>query len=399
MIKNNPDGGRGNSLPPLELYLHIPFCIRKCNYCDFLSAPAELSVQVRYMKALGAELAGRSAEAADHEVRSVFLGGGTPSVVPAEEIRYLLDLIREHYHVSADAEISMEVNPGTVDKEKLAVYRSAGINRLSIGLQSAVEEELRVLGRIHTFSQFLETYEAAREAGFTNVNVDLMSALPGQTLASYQRTLETVLALRPLPEHLSAYSLIVEEGTPFARLQEQGCLALPDEDEDRLMYERTGELLARAGYHRYEISNYALPGYECRHNTGYWIRVEYLGFGIGAASLWQETRFSNAPSLEAYLKSPLDVRTPPEVLTTQAQMEETLFLGLRLSRGITNTDFQRRFHHSLPEIYAPVIAQNVRDALLDWDGEHLRLTLRGIDLSNYVLAQFLLSPAASSSGQ
>lgn len=373
----------------LELYVHIPFCIRKCDYCDFLSAPAGHEIRKRYVGALLTELKGRSEEARDRKVCSVFLGGGTPSVLDAEDIENILTVIRREYCLCPDAEITMECNPATVDAEKLKRYRSAGINRLSIGLQSASDRELERLGRIHTFGQFLETYRLVREAGFTNVNVDIMSALPGQSLSSYEKTLKALLELTPPPEHISAYSLMVEEGTPFYRLQEEGKLDLPGEEEERLMYYRTRELLGQAGYGRYEISNYARPGYECRHNMGYWTRREYLGFGIGAASLYRETRFSNTADREAYMEAPLAAGSEPQILTAEEQMEETLFLGLRLIQGIWDKDFREKFHCGLMDVYAPVIDRNQKDGLLVYQDGHLYLTDRGIDLSNYVLAQFL----------
>lgn len=378
----------------LELYLHIPFCIRKCHYCDFLSAPAERSVQERYMEALFKELCERSRECREYRVISVFLGGGTPSLVSVEWIEKLMAGIRSHYNLKEDAEITMEVNPGTVDGKRLAGYRRAGINRLSIGLQSASDKELKELGRIHTFSQFLDTYYAARQAGFSNLNVDLMSALPGQTLTSWQTTLQKVLALDPPPEHISAYSLIIEEGTLLYRLQQEGRLTLPDEDSDRQMYALTKELLKERGYHRYEISNYAREGYECRHNCGYWQRTEYLGLGLGAASLIKNRRFHNGSDLEKYMEHPLDCREDIQILSESEQMEEFMFLGLRMSKGISKAAFRTAFARDLTEIYGEAIDKNIKDGLLTEvkgsDDIRYRLTDRGTDVSNYVMAQFLL---------
>ena len=262
----------------MELYFHIPFCIRKCFYCDFLSAPADERTKAAYMEALRRETALRTEEYGGDSVTSVFIGGGTPSAVEAEEIVSLLATVRQHYPLSEDAEITIEVNPGTVTAEKLEIYRTAGINRLSIGLQSADDRELAAIGRIHTWQQFLDTYRLAVGAGFQNINVDIMSTLPGQTMESYRVTLEKILALKPQPAHISAYSLILEEGTAFWDMMQRGELALPDEDADRQMYSETKRILAEAGYARYEISNYAKPGHECRHNCGYWRREEYVGF-------------------------------------------------------------------------------------------------------------------------
>ena len=377
----------------LELYIHIPFCVKKCSYCDFLSAPATEQTKEAYMAALFAEIVGRAKDYKERIVTSIFIGGGTPSLLSGDSIRQLMEHIREGYRLAPDAEITMEVNPGTVTTEKLTAFYAAGINRLSIGMQSAQEQELKILGRIHDFDGFCQVYREAVEAGFTNINVDVMSGLPGQTLASYKDTLEKVLRLEPMPQHISAYSLIVEEGTPFAAMADRGELPLPEEDTERAMYEETIEVLAGYGFHRYEISNYALDGYECRHNVGYWIRRDYLGFGIGAASLIGNVRFQNGRDLNAYLAHPLACREEQQSLTTQEQMEETMFLGLRLIRGVSYPEFARCYGQTLEEVYGEVISRNVADGLLtareDETGRRLALTGRGLDVSNYVMAQFL----------
>ena len=378
----------------LELYIHIPFCVRKCSYCDFLSAPATEQTREAYMAALFAEIGGRAKDYSDRTVTSIFIGGGTPSLLSGEQIGQLMDRIREQFAMAQDAEITMEVNPGTASAEKLRNFYTAGINRLSIGMQSAQAEELKNLGRIHDFEGFCQVYREAVEAGFTNINVDVMSGLPGQTLESLRDTLGKLLALRPMPQHVSAYSLIVEEGTPFARMAERGELQLPEEDTERAMYEETREILAKYGFHRYEISNYARDGYECLHNVGYWIRRDYLGFGIGAASLVDNVRFQNGRDLITYLENPQDCREEEQVLTEQEQMEETMFLGLRLIRGISYEQFEKQYGRSLPEVYGPVITQNIADGLLqeytEESGERfLTLTEKGLDVSNYVMAQFL----------
>ena len=383
----------------LELYFHIPFCVRKCLYCDFLSAPADEGTKAQYMDALIRETRERAGDYRDYRVVSVFVGGGTPSTVPESLLEKLLEAVREGFELAETAEITMEVNPGTVNEEKLRRCREAGVNRLSIGLQSADDRELAVIGRIHTYGQFLETYYTARDCGFSNINVDLMSALPGQTLGSYLGTLEKVLALKPAPEHISAYSLIVEEGTPFYEMERKGILRIPDEECDRLMYAKTEELLGKEGYHRYEISNYAKPGYECRHNCGYWRRREYLGLGIGAASLIGNLRFRNGDSLEAYLNHPTGVREELQELTVEERMEEFMFLGLRMTEGVSVSEFQAVFGESMEKIYGNVIKKNLEDGLLEYretdkwtetGGRRLALTKRGIDVSNMVMAEFLL---------
>ncbi len=377
----------------LELYFHIPFCIRKCLYCDFLSGPVAAPDRDAYMKALLLETEQRAPECREYTVSSIFIGGGTPSAVDGEWIEELLHKVRTLYHTSSDMEITIEVNPGTADREKLRLYRRAGVNRLSMGLQSANDAELQRLGRIHTYEEFLQVYTMAREEGFTNINVDVMSALPGQDKASYRETLEKVLQLGP--EHISAYSLIVEEGTPFYEKFEKGDLKLPDEDTEREMYVMTEKLLGERGYQRYEISNYALLGKECRHNIGYWNRTDYLGLGIGAASLMNNCRFSNSSELEAYIRDPMAQRTDMQQLSLQEQMEETMYLGLRMLQGVSEQGFSKQFGMTMEQVYQEVINRNIRDGLLryetapDGSDRALVLTDRGLDLSNYVMAQFL----------
>lgn len=386
----------------LELYFHIPFCVRKCVYCDFLSAPGDEETKNKYMEALLAETVGSAFRYASYQVTSIFIGGGTPSVVPAETIEALMAAVREHYCLAEGVEVTMEANPGTVSGESLVRFRKAGVNRLSLGLQSADDAELKAIGRVHTWRQFRESFAAAREAGFGNINVDIMSALPGQTLSGYRDTLYKVLSLSSPPEHISAYSLILEEGTPLYERYEKGELELPDEDGDREMYQETKRILAQAGYKRYEISNYAKNGYECRHNCGYWRRKDYVGFGIGAASLFENMRFRNGADLRTYLEKPMECREEVQVLGVQEQMEEYMFLGLRMTEGVSLREFERLFGCGMERVYGEVIRKNIHDGLLrylledeGWAGAascpgFLALTDRGLDLSNYVMAQFLL---------
>ncbi len=383
---------------PLELYIHIPFCIKKCNYCDFLSGPCDQLEVKRYMTALLEELKGRSRECQGYEVQTVFIGGGTPSVVDPEWIHRIMEALRGSYQLAENAEITIEINPGTVEQGKLQSYRSSGINRLSIGLQSASDTELKKLGRIHTFDQFLETYQEAFSSGFQNINVDVMSALPGQTVDSYKKTLEALMLLEPRPTHISAYSLIIEEGTPFYDLWEQKKLDLPDEESERLMYDLTKRMLEANGYHRYEISNYALDGFECRHNCGYWQRREYLGIGLGAASLMKECRFCNGRDLESYIRQPLMQRQDVQNLTLEERMEEFMFLGLRMAQGVSESAFRNQFGREMQDVYKEVLFQNVADGLMvvkeadcqeGWKDRFYYLTDRGMDVSNYVMAQFL----------
>ena len=380
----------------LELYLHIPFCVKKCNYCDFLSAPAREETRAAYVDALLEEIRGFD-EPEDYEVVTVFFGGGTPSILPGQAIFRIMEALREKFSFRKGAEITLEANPGTVDKEKLSFYKKAGINRLSFGLQSADAEELKKLGRIHTWEKFLESFQLAREAGFSNINVDLMSALPGQTKESWEKTLRQVLALQP--EHISAYSLIIEEGTPFYQLYEKDVERrdageepelIPSEEEERAMYEATGRILKEQGYLHYEISNYAKPGRECCHNLGYWQRRDYLGFGLGASTLLNPVRYKNTEDLEAYLGGDFS-KKEFFVLTKDNQIEETMFLGLRVLEGVSKEQFREQFSCELRVVYRKELEKLEKEGLLEEEGDFVRLTSRGIDLSNPVLAEFLLS--------
>ncbi|MBD5450935.1 MAG: radical SAM family heme chaperone HemW [Lachnospiraceae bacterium] len=404
----------------LSIYIHIPFCVRKCLYCDFLSFPVGKIPDLwkkptikSYANLLCQEVTASAPSYREHRVISVFWGGGTPSLLPAEEVSSIMDVIRERYQVAQDAEITMEMNPETVDGGKMKQYITAGINRISIGLQSADDRELSRIGRIHDYRSFLTAYDLARRNGFHNINVDLMAALPEQSISSYERTLEQVSALAP--EHISAYSLILEEGTPLYERQSE--YRFPTEEEDREMYLLTREFLASKGYHRYEISNYARKGYECRHNKVYWQRGDYVGFGLGASSMVQNVRWSNPHTLEAYTiyteqlseQCAADsecVRRPegqasyeqkPEaayipdkqVLTRQEQMEEFMFLGLRMVCGVSAAEFARIFGRSIGDVYGQVIDNLCRQELLVRENDRIRLTDRGLDVSNYAMAQFL----------
>lgn len=364
-------------MKPLELYLHIPFCIRKCAYCDFLSAPAGAETRKQYVERLLEEIRQSEVLSKEYEVATAFFGGGTPSILEGGQIRAVLELLKSQFCFREDAEITMEANPGTVDREKLLQYRQAGINRISFGLQSSDDRELKLLGRIHTWEQFLESFRLAREAGFKNINVDLMSALPGQTAESYRNTLKRVLALEP--EHISAYSLILEEGTPFYETYEAHPELLPTEDEERQMYYDTKEILHVHGYERYEISNYAKPGYACRHNLGYWERADYKGYGLGAASLLGNVRFSNQTDLQEYLTG--NFKGSEERLTEQAIREEYFFLGLRKTEGVVPGIYREHYEKLMEKL-------QMQQLLAEKNGK-MYLTEKGIDVSNYVLAQFL----------
>ena len=367
---------------PLELYVHIPFCVQKCQYCDFLSGPSDQETKNRYIEALLNEILTVQGVGA-YEIVSVFIGGGTPSVLEAEAIASIIETIRKKFYFAPEVEITIEANPGTVDLEKLQIYHKAGINRLSLGLQSTNLSELKMLGRIHTYEEFLQSYQWAREAGFHNINIDMMFAVPGQTGEAWREHLYQVAELKP--EHISAYSLIIEKGTPFAERE----LDLPDEDTEYQMYEDTATVLEEYGYHQYEISNYAREGKECRHNVGYWTGTEYLGLGLGASSMTDDSRYSNPAELQTYLNWKYD-RPEIQLLTRNDQMEEYMFLGLRMMRGISREQFRERFQVPIESVYGQVLKRLEQQGLLQSHGGMIRLTETGSDVSNYVLAEFLL---------
>ena len=371
----------------LELYLHIPFCIKKCDYCDFLSGPSTRAGQEAYIYALLREMETVSKNLKKRPVDTVFIGGGTPSVPECDVMEKLLQGLRDYFLFSADAEVTIEANPGTLTPEKLSIYRKYGINRISIGLQSPNNKELAMLGRIHNYAQFLESFQMARAAGFSNINVDLMFAIPGQSYDGWIENLQTVAALGP--EHISAYSLIIEEGTPFFRKK----LDLPDEDTEYRMYEDVAAVLKEYDYHQYEISNYAKAGRECRHNEGYWQRKDYLGLGLGAASLLGMERFSNTADMQEYLKNssaPEKIRKNRELLTREDEMAEFMFLGLRMTQGVSKKEFQEYFGTAIENIYGEVLKKYKKQGLLLEESGRIFLSREGIHVSNAVMAEFLL---------
>ncbi len=390
----------GSKVKELELYVHIPFCVKKCAYCDFLSAPAGEEERQRYVETLLKEIQGYGKQYQDYCVTTIFVGGGTPSVLNGEQMKAIFNALRESFVVDTDAEITIEVNPGTVTEEKAEAWKQAGINRISIGLQSVNDEELRMLGRIHSYKDFLDTYHLLRDKGFYNLNVDLISAIPGQTLESWRKTLCKVAELKP--EHISAYSLIIEEGTPFYTLYGEDRpdavlkslpQPLPDEETERLIYEETETILQKYGYNRYEISNYAKPGYACQHNEGYWRRVNYLGIGLGASSLIENQRFRNLSEYDAYMdaiQNQKSIHEEVESLSATDEMEEFMFLGLRMMSGISREEFQKNFGKEIETVYEKQIQQLKTDGLIEFVENRIRLTKRGIDISNYVFEQFLL---------
>ena len=373
----------------MELYLHMPFCVRKCAYCDFLSFPTDQETQNLYTRRLREDIDAMGKKYGDIPVDTIFIGGGTPSVPDSALIVGIMEHVRKAFHVAEGAEISMEANPGTVTKEKLTDYRRAGINRLSFGLQSANDRELKLLGRIHPWAEFLESFHLARECGFTNINIDLMSALPGQTRESWKDTLKRVTDLNP--EHISAYSLIIEDGTPFGEKygSEEGRKLLPDEDSEREMYHETKRFLRDCGYERYEISNYAKPGRACRHNIGYWTGLPYLGLGLGASSYMDGCRFAVNSDMKQYLEEKPGMFTDVEKLTKKDMEEEFFYVGLRMTAGVSLPEFERRFGVSAKDVYPGLMEMFVEEKAAVFQGDRFVLTDYGLDVSNYIMAQFL----------
>lgn len=399
----------------LELYIHIPFCFKKCDYCDFLSFSCDEKTQLEYADALIREIEFYGPQMQEYLVSTIFVGGGTPTWLDADKMVEILDAIYTYFNVSQYTEVTMECNPGTVTEAKLEKYKRAGVNRLSIGLQSADDEELQILGRIHTFEKFVKTYELARNAGFANINVDLMSGIPYQTAEKFLHTLQKVVRLRP--NHISAYSLIIEKGTPFYDkyrfdlvMQEAGkpTEILPTEDEVYRITKLTEQYLANAGYEQYEISNFAQPGFECTHNIGYWTREDYLGLGLGAASLIDNVRYTNDTELHRYIENSnaiqmvrfeqsngsfeygTNLHIEANVISRKAQMEEFMFLGLRMKNGVTREQFQNAFGIPVEGVYKEALDHLKEEGLLTICAGRIALTEKGQDLSNYALAQFLL---------
>ena len=383
----------------MELYVHIPFCVKKCNYCDFLSMPADDTVKKQYVQALKNEI-GYYAESLPEKLETIYFGGGTPSVLMPEQLTELLDLIRSKFDVCPDAEITIEINPATMEYKGLHKLRKAGFNRLSIGLQSVQNDKLLLLGRIHTYEQFLHSYSDARKAGFQNINIDCMSALPGQFLEEYTEGLHNIISLNP--EHISSYSLILEENTPFYEQYANHKELLPDEETDRAMYHETKRILQAAGYYRYEISNYAKAGFESKHNSGYWERVPYLGVGLGASSFIRGYRTRNIGDLKQYISLWTLTKEPVnedlyqqydeiEQISKEDAMAEFFFLGLRMSRGVSLQQFEAQFGCSAFERFSKELQELEEEKLIlvDREQDRIALTEFGMDVSNWVFEKFI----------
>jgi len=374
----------------LGLYVHIPFCVRKCGYCDFLSWCGTSEEKETYVQALLKEIESYREFARGYRVSTVFVGGGTPSVLEAGQMEGVLGNIQEVFELEKKPEITLEMNPGTVTEEKLQCYKENGVNRLSIGLQSVKNEKLEVLGRIHSYEEFLESYELARKAGFTNISVDLISSIPGQKLEEWKEELAALSALSP--EHISVYQLIIEAETPFYEKYAEHEELLPDEEESREIYLWTGSFLKEQGYEQYEISNYAKPGKESRHNLKYWERGDYLGLGLGAASMVRNIRMSNTKDMKTYLErcgQPKTMREDVQFLEEARQMEEFMFLGLRKTRGVSRKEFRRIFGQEMDMVYEKALHKCLENGMLKEHKDRVYLSEEGVLLSNAVLSEFL----------
>ncbi|NLY00437.1 MAG: radical SAM family heme chaperone HemW [Rhodopirellula sp.] len=369
---------------PIGLYMHVPFCVSKCAYCDFASyASREVDIP-RYVDAVVREIARRGELAGHPRADTVFLGGGTPSLLDEFQVTRILDALFGAFPVEEGAEITCECNPGTLTTAFVQALGKAGVNRLSLGAQAAQSRLLRLIGRVHDWEEVIASVEIARQAGFDNLNLDLMFGLPSQTAADFQETLSAAMTLRPT--HVACYGLIVEEGTPICRDIAVGKLVLPEEEVEREMYELARQTLAEHGFHQYEISNFAREGYACRHNLGCWTRVPYLGFGCAAHSFFDECRTMNPSELDAYLAGE---EPKTERVSEEEARFESMMLGLRMTRGVKDEDFARMHGMGIREAFGEKLDQPIGGGLLEWHEGALRLTRLGMDLQNSVLVDLM----------
>lgn len=379
----------------IGLYIHIPFCKQKCYYCDFYSMAEKEEWIPRYIKSLINEIKQKKNEEEFNflsVVKTIYIGGGTPSFIDSSYITEILKAIYENYEVIPNAEITIEVNPGTTNADKLEAYKKAGVNRLSIGLQATQNYLLKSIGRIHNYYDFVDTYHLAREVGFENINVDLMIGLPQQTISDVEGAVEEVISLDP--EHISLYSLIVEENTKIQKGVQNGTMTLPSEDEERKMYWKAKEMLEQNGYKHYEISNFAKIGYESRHNLDCWNQKEYIGFGAASHSYINSNRISNIDSIEEYIKN-IEENTPSKNLvfhekqTLEDKQMEYMLLGLRKIEGISVQEFKLKFVANPIYVYHDKLEKLVKEDLIQIDGDNIKLTNKGLDFANLVWEEFV----------
>lgn len=378
----------------IGVYIHIPFCMKKCFYCDFVSYANKEDMIEKYIKALEKEIKIKAEENKLLKINTIYIGGGTPSFIESKHIVYIINAIKESFNVKENAEITIEVNPRTVTKNKLEDYIKCGINRISIGLQTTNNELLKQIGRIHTYEQFLETYNLIRMVGFNNINVDLMLALPNQTIKDLEDSLNKVIMLKP--EHISVYSLILEEKTKLYDLVESGKLELLDENIEREMYWKVKNVLEQNGYKHYEISNFAKQGYESKHNLNCWNQEEYLGIGLAAHSYLHSKRYSNTENLEQYINKLLDeegikndIVTVHEEQTLEDKQKEYMLLGLRKIEGVKISDFKNKFVQNPIYVCRKELDKLVKEDLIQVEDNNIKLTKKGLDLANLVFEEFV----------
>lgn len=368
----------------IGIYIHIPFCIKKCKYCDFVSFENKLEFQEKYVNSVIKEI--ENCNKKDFKVNTIYFGGGTPSSISEDLIVKILEKIREKFEVTKEAEITIEVNPKTVNKEKLETYKKSGFNRISIGLQSANDRLLKLLGRIHRFKEFEECYKMSREVGFKNINVDLMLGLPTQSLEDLKNSLDKVISLNP--EHISLYSLILEENTALEKEIKKGLYKLPTDEEERKMYDVTKKILEKDGYIHYEISNFSRKGFESKHNMNCWKQEEYLGFGLASHSYFDKKRFSNTEDLEKYIENQKENVSINEIQNGEMEKKEYMMLGLRKIDGVSISEFERKFEINPLFYFRFEISKLTNEGLIEVDLDNIKLTRKGLDLANLVFEEF-----------
>ena len=376
----------------IGLYIHIPFCKKKCYYCDFISFSGKEEKIEDYIKTLNYEIKYEKQNKEEYKITTVYIGGGTPSFINSKYIKSIIKNIKENYNVDMDAEITLELNPGTINEEKLEDYKNAGINRLSIGLQSTNNELLKEIGRIHNYEEFLNCYNLVRKVGFKNVNVDLMLGLPNQTLQDIEDSLNKIIELNP--EHISFYSLILEEGTVIEKYIQEAKIELPDEDIERKMYWKAKKILENNNYIQYEISNFSKKGYESKHNTNCWKQKEYLGFGVAAHSYYENKRYCNLNNIEKYIENIENNKIKENRVICEIQKEEDkkkeyMLLGLRMIEGVNIQEFKNKFIDNPIYVYRKELEKLVKKDLLQIDLNNIKLTNKGIDFANIVWEEFV----------
>ena len=378
----------------IGIYIHIPFCKRKCEYCDFISYSQKESFVEKYVDALikSIENTKQNINMKYYKVNTIYIGGGTPSFINSKYIVKILEKVREVFNVSDNAEITIELNPGTVNEEKIKDYKNAGINRVSIGLQAVQDDLLKMLGRIHTYSEFENTYNLIQKNGFKNINVDLMLGLPNQTIDNIEESVKKIVSLNP--NHISVYSLIVEEGTPIEKKITSGILNLPEEDLERKMYYKVKELLEEIGYNHYEISNFAKKGFESKHNMNCWNQEEYLGFGLASHSYFENKRFSNIENLDEYIKNIEENNFDKNIIVHEIQNEEAkkkeyMLLGLRKIEGVSISKFEQKFRIHPLFYFRFEISKLEEEGLIEVDLDNIKLTQKGLDFANLVWEEFV----------